>query len=379
MMPQHIALFVSHAPSLLNFRGPLIRALRNRGITVSALAPNFDEETIAGLSALGVACHQTPLSRRGLNPIEDLKSLRQLTRILRDIQPDLLLTFTIKPNIWGAFAARRANIPSIANITGLGYSFSAETGSLSSRIIRFLGRRLYARSSRINIRVIFQNPDDQNDFIAAGCLKSKAKTRLVNGSGVDLAHYARTPLPSGPAFLMISRLLGEKGVREYAEASLRLMARHPDVSCRLVGFMDDGMDGVTKQEIDRWTAGGLEYRGPQKDVRPEIAASSVYVLPSFYREGTPRSVLEAMAMGRAVLTTDAPGCRETVEDGVTGYLVKPKDVESLFIRMEELAQSADLRRDMGEAGYDLVRRKFDVDVVNQQIFDHISEAMEETS
>ncbi|ROT97483.1 glycosyltransferase family 1 protein [Altererythrobacter sp. FM1] len=377
-MPRHIALFVSYAPSLLNFRGPLIRAMRDRGITVSALAPDFDEETIAGLNALGVACHQIPLSRRGVNPTEDLKTLRHLTRVLRDIRPDLLLTYTIKPNIWGAFAARRAKIPSIANITGLGYSFSAEGGSLASRIIRFLGRKLYAKSVQINARVIFQNADDRNDFIAAGCLRDAAKARLVNGSGVDIVHYARTALPAAPVFLMISRLLGDKGVREYAEASLKLMAAHPAVSCRLVGFMDDGLDAVTKDEVERWVAGGLEYRGPRKDVRPEIAESSVYVLPS-YREGTPRSVLEAMAMGRAVLTTDAPGCRETVEDGVTGYLVKPKDVESLFIRMEELAQSADLRRDMGEAGYDLVRRKFDVDAVNQQIFDHINEAMEETS
>lgn len=378
MMPRHIALFVSYAPSLLNFRGPLIRAMRDRGITVSALAPDFDEETIAGLNALGVACHQIPLSRRGVNPIEDLKTLRHLTRVLRDIRPDLLLTYTIKPNIWGAFAARRAKIPSIANITGLGYSFSAEGGSLAARIIRFLGRKLYAKSVQINARVIFQNADDRDDFMAAGCLRDAAKARLVNGSGVDIVHYARTALPAAPVFLMISRLLGDKGVREYAEASLKLMAAHPEVSCRLVGFMDDGLDAVTKDEVERWVAGGLEYRGPRKDVRPEIAESSVYVLPS-YREGTPRSVLEAMAMGRAVLTTDAPGCRETVEDGVTGYLVKPKDVESLLIRMEELAQSPDLRRDMGKAGYDLVCQKFHVDVVNRQIFDHITEAMEETS
>lgn len=372
IMPlKHIAIFVSYAPSLLNFRGPLIRELRARGIAVTTFAPDFDAPVQQELEALGISCWEVPLSRRGINPVRDLCTVKYLTKVIGKIQPDLLLTFTIKPNIWGAFAAARARVPSVACVTGLGYAFSTEAGSFMTRVVRKAGRFLYAQATRRNARVIFQNPDDRDDFIAAGCLKHVEKARLVNGSGVDMQHYARAPLPEQPIFLMISRLLGDKGVREYAKAALELVAKNPDVTCRLVGFMDEGLDAISQAEVERWMAGGLEFLGFRTDVRPEIAAASVYVLPS-YREGTPRSVLEAMAMGRAVITTDAPGCRETVEHGVTGYLVPAKETEGLLARMEELASSPELRARMGAEGYALAREKYDVDVVNRQMIHHIS-------
>jgi len=374
MPPCHVAIFVSYAPSLLNFRGPLIRTLRASGATVTALAPDFDDATRQTLGEWDVKCHQVPLSRRGLNPLEDLQTLRAMAVKLRALRPDLLLTYTIKPNIWGAFAAERAGVPSIACVTGLGYAFSAEGGSLRERAVRAMGRRLYARATRRNARVIFQNSNDRDDFIAAGCLADIEKARIVNGSGVDMDHYARVPLPDAPVFLMISRLLGEKGVREYAEASIALKALHPEARCLLAGFMDAGLDAIAQDEVNHWTTEGLEYLGPQDDVRPVLAEASVYVLPS-YREGTPRSVLEAMAMGRPVITTDAPGCRETVHDLKTGFLVPVRDAGAVVNRMSLLAADAALRERMGTEGYHLAREKYDAVVVNRRMMEHMDLAV----
>lgn len=370
----HVAILVSFAPSLINFRGPLIRSLREQGVKVTVLAPDFDDATRRILEEWGVEFCPVPLSRRGLNPFKDLHTLRVLIRKLRALQPELLLTYTIKPNIWGAFAAARAGVPSVACVTGLGYAFSAKAGSLRHRAVRAIGQRLYTLATRRNARVVFQNPDDRDDFIATGCLADPTKARMVDGSGIDMGHYARVPLPDAPVFLMISRLLGEKGVREYAEASLALKARHPEVRFLLVGFMDAGLDAVTQKEVDRWTAGGLEYLGPQDDVRPFLAKASVYVLPS-YREGTPRSVLEAMAMGRPIITTDAPGCRETVRDTLTGFLVPVRDVAALTEHMSQLATDPALRERMGVAGHALVREKYDANVVNRQMIKHMDLAI----
>jgi glycosyltransferase involved in cell wall biosynthesis len=370
-MTQHVCILVSFAPSLLNFRGPLIRKMLALGIKVTALAPDFDKEVRTTLTAWGATCQDIALSRRGLNPIADLATMRQLRSILKDLQPDLLLTYTIKPNIWGAFAAASAGVRSVGSVTGLGYMFSKDASAgLNTRLVQWVGRTLYARAIRHNWRVVFQNTDDLEDFIAAGCLADKGKARLVNGSGVDMEHYAVAPLPDQPVFLMISRLLGEKGVREYAEAALIVKERLPTAEFHLVGFMDDGMDAISQGELDRWIAGGLKYLGPKADVRPCLTDSNIYVLPS-YREGTPRSVLEAMAMGRAIITTDAPGCRETVRNAATGFLVPVRDIETLADRMEQLATDKPLRDQMGAASLKYARAKYEVNKVNDHLLDHL--------
>jgi len=366
---------VSYAPSLLNFRGPLIRALRARGVAVTALAPDFDESLRATLADWGVTCRDVPLSRRGVSPREDMATLRALTATMREIRPDLLVTFTIKPNIWGAFAARRARVPVLTCVTGLGYAFSSEGGPPKARAIRALGRALYGRAMGYAARVVFQNPDDRDDFIAAGCLHDASKARMVNGSGVDMAYFVPTALPEVPVFLMISRLMGGKGVREYAQAAMALKARRPELTFRLVGPEDAGLDGISLQEVEGWVAGGLDYRGPASDVRPEITEASIYVLPS-YREGTPRSVLEAMAMGRAIITTDAPGCRETVVDGESGLLVPVRDVPALTAAMERLADDAALRTRLAAAALARAQVKYDVEVVNAQMMGHMTELFE---
>ena len=336
----------SYAESLINFRGPLIADMIAAGHRVIAAAPDISDAVREGLARLGAEAVETPLARTGLNPVADLAYLRSLSALIREKRPDIVLTYTIKPNIWGAFAAYGQGVESVAMVTGLGYAFTGK-GGMVQQIVRHVATFLYRQASNRNRLVVFQNPDDCRDFIAAGCLGDVAKVRMVNGSGVDTSYYKPAPLPEHPVFLMISRLLGNKGVREYGAAAVAVKKAHPAARFLLAGFMDEGPDGIKQRELDAWIEGGVEYLWPLADVRPSIAEASVYVLPS-YREGTPRSVLEAMSMGRAIITSDAPGCRETTVNGHNGYLVPVKDVGALATRMSELIGNVDLRAAMGQ-------------------------------
>ena len=232
--------------------------------------------------------------------------------------------------------------------------------------VQALSQKLYAVATRFNDHVVFQNPDDLRDFLAAGCLRDASKAFIVNGSGVDLKKYPVSPLAPGAVFLIIARFLGAKGIREFAEAALALKALRPECRFLVVGFPDEGVDGIPQAELDAWFKSGLEYLGRLADVQPAIEASSVYVLPS-YREGTPRTVLESMAMGRPIITTDVPGCRETVVHGVNGLLVPPRDANALREAMEFMADNPDRRAAMGGASLAIAREKYDVNAVNASL------------
>lgn len=366
----HIFLLGSYAPSLINFRGPLIRRLVATGYRVSVGAPNIADDIRAALETMGALVYETPLERRGIGIGADLAYYRCLKRIFRHSAPDALLTYTIKPNIWGAFAAASVGVPSYAMVTGLGYAFTdiGPQPSVRERLTGFAARRLYAAATRRNRRVIFQNPDDRDDFIKAGGLADPAKAAMISGSGVDMAHYVRASLPNTQTVLMIARLLAAKGVREYAAATLELRARYPSARFILAGPFDEGPDSIGHEELMQWVAGGLEYLGSVGDVRPVIAQARIYVLPS-YREGTPRSVLEAMAMGRPIITSDAPGCREAVKHGVNGLLVPPRDPRGLAAAIDRLLANAEEAEAMGEASYELAAKKYDVRQVNRAIMD----------
>ncbi|WP_204355351.1 glycosyltransferase family 4 protein [Roseovarius amoyensis] len=363
----HVLLIGSSSAALLGFRGPLIQDIRAAGHRISVSAPGFLPKERRSLEALGAEVHNIALSRTGLNPLADLTYAYALLRLMHRIRPDRVLTYTIKPNVWGAWAAAHAGIPSYAMVTGLGYMFTeAGPPSAKKRIVRAAASLLYARATARNCRVIFQNPDDRDDFIRFGCLQDAGKAMLINGSGIDMAHYARVPLPEKPSFLMVARLLNSKGVREYAEAAIALRRRHPDVHFRVVGYFDEGHDTVPRADMEAWVAAGLDYPGPMSDIRPAMANASVYVLPS-YREGTPRSVLEAMAMGRPVITTDTPGCRETVRDGENGFLVPARDAGALVDAMERFILDPALIEPMGLASWCLARDRYEVGAVNREI------------
>lgn len=365
-LQKHVLIVASHAPSLVNFRGPLLRGLLKAGRLVSVAAPNIDSVLRSKLENIGIKVHETPLQRNGFGVLNDLQYYRSLFRLICEHQPDIVLTYTIKPNIWGAFAAKRAGVRSFSLVTGLGFAFSGSgpTSGLKTRMIGHVARALYRKAAECNEKVIFQNPDDREDFISSGCLRDRSKAALVDGSGVDLEYYARAPVVYSPVFLMIARLLVSKGVLEYADAAQQLRTRHPNARCLLVGPHDGGPDAVNPDLIERWqTENSVEYLGSAEDIRPLIAQSAVYVLPS-YREGTPRSVLEAMAMGRPIVTTDAPGCRETVIEGENGFLVPVRDSAALAEAMSKFIADPSLIETMGHRSYEIVRNRYDVHKVN---------------
>lgn len=359
----------SIALSLINFRGPLIAELIDRGYQVHVTAPEIDHETRIKLAERGAIVHEVSLGRTGLDPIQDLGYLRQLIALMRRIKPQHVIGYTIKPNIWGSLAARIVGCPSTSMVTGLGLSF-IEGAGLKRRAIQRLARALYRLATACNKFVVFQNPDDQRDFIAAGCLGDPRKARQVNGSGVDIAYFAPTPLPPEPSFLLIARLLKTKGIEEYVAAAQQLIGQGISARFGIAGFFDPGPDAIEESAAHAWRAAGIEYLGPLNDVRPALAAASVYVLPS-YREGTPRTVLEAMAMGRPIVTTDVPGCRQTIEHGVSGLLVPARDSAALAAAMRQLAEAMDLRAAMGQAARARAERLYAADSVAKALLDGI--------
>jgi glycosyltransferase involved in cell wall biosynthesis len=366
---KHILILGSYAPSLLNFRGPFIRELVATGHRVSVGAPDIDENLRRRLEQLGARVIETKLERNGSHIFSDLRYHQCIFALIKRLRPNLVLTYTIKPNIWGAIAAWRAGVPSYALVTGLGFAFSSgeKEESIRSRSVKLISRRLYRLSSKLNRRVIFQNPDDRADFIALRCLKDDSKTGLVDGSGVDLDYFARSPLPSEVKFLMIARLLVSKGVLEYVEAANTIRKNHPQARFLLVGPLEKGFDSIAPSFLDEWVQDGvIEYRGALDDIRSVMSEATVYVLPS-YREGTPRTVLEAMAMGRAIVTTDAPGCRETIRDGEEGFLIEPRNAHALAVALERFILEPDLAWLLAEKAYKRAQKKYDVRRINSQM------------
>jgi len=356
-------IIASKARSLINFRGELINEILGRGCSVVAVAPDFDvdEQTVVELRSQGVITRQIPLSRTGFNPFADLLTFFSLFILFFKFRPTVVLAYTIKPVVYGMLAAKFARVPQrVAIITGLGFAFADSTVGLSGKIARFL-YRLACGAAKL---VFFQNPDDMGLFARRGMVGSE-KSRLVNGSGVNLDHFTSCPLPDGPpSFLMIARLVRDKGVGEYLAAAARTRSIYPDVQFHLVGYLDSNPTSITQQELDEAVKSyNIKYWGPLDDVRPAIQAASVYVLPS-YREGTPRTVLEAMAMGRAIITTDAPGCRETVINGENGFLVQVKNVDVLVQMMEKFINNPTLVATMGYRARQIAEEKYDVHKVN---------------
>ena len=364
MQKARFLLIASFPESITTFRGHLIDELLMRGFEVHVAAPGITLSTAVRdvLTRKGVIVHDIPLARTGTNPFADLGLLLHLFRLMRQVRPASVLGYTIKPVVYGSISAWLARVPRrFALVTGLGYMFTGERAGLLSRMVC----GLYAFALGRVHKVFFQNPDDERLFLGKGLLPPGVPSVVVNGSGVDVVTFEVQPLPSGaPVFLLIGRLLGDKGVREYAAAARRVKIRHPDAAFHLVGWIDSNPDAIARSELDAWIAGGtLEFLGRLDDVRPSIAASTVYVLPS-YREGTPRTVLEAMAMGRAVITTDAPGCRETVVDGENGYLVPVRSVDALVEAMQRFIDNRGLAASMGQRSRLIAEDKYDVRKVN---------------
>ena len=359
-------LVASHPDSLLNFRGPLIRALLSKDLEVHVAAPDLNADSLIrrSLESYGVNVHKIHMKRTGMNPISDLRTIFQLWILMKKIKPNYFLGYTHKPVIYGNLAAWMAGVnKQFALITGLGYTFQSQILWLN-HLLQFL----YRISMRRVEKVFFQNPDDETLFQNLGIIKtSDQKSVVVNGSGVDLKKFNIASFPKKIQFLLIARLLGDKGVREYFKAAKAVRKNHPDIKFGLVGWIDNHPDAISKKELDdSIDAGDIFFYGRMDDVKPAISESSVYVLPS-YREGTPRTVLEAMAMGRPIITTDAPGCKETVKDGINGYIVKVKSSQALVEAMLCFIEQPELIESMGNSSRKIAEEKYDVDKVNKHM------------
>jgi glycosyltransferase involved in cell wall biosynthesis len=359
-------LIASFPDSLIKFRGELIEALIVAGCQVHVAVPDLesDSKIAKQLEGWGVTIHDIRMQRTGMNPLRDFSVMLHLRKLMCRIGADYVLGYTVKPVIYGSIAASLARVPRrFALITGLGYAFTGEPTGLR-KLLRGLIQYLYRFGLSRTHKVFFQNPDDERLFRDLGLLPTSVPSCVVNGSGVDLAEYAVTTLPTQPSFLLIARLLGDKGVREYVQAAAIVKGRYPEARFKLVGWIDDNPDAISREELETWVdAGTVDFLGKLADVRSAIAESSVYVLPS-YREGLPRTVLEAMAMGRAVITTDAPGCRETVVDGQSGFLVPVQDSSALADSMIKLIERPDLIKSMGRCARQIAEEKYDVNKVN---------------
>jgi len=357
-----------YAKSLLTFRGELLRAMAANGHEVLALAPQDDQDVRAALQAMGVRFEVVPLNRSGMNPVQDVSTVWFLIKLFRSFRADSVLVYAAKPVVYGLIAARLAGVPlRAAMITGTGSILGGGTG-LQRRALATVLRTLYRAALRYAHVVFFQNPDDERSFRSSRLVRTNQRVVRINGSGVDLVRYAVAPLPGSPTtFVMVSRLIRDKGVFEYVEAARRVRQRRPDAVFQLLGPMDTNVSALTPVELETLRQDGdIEYLGTLDDVRPVIAAAHVCVLPS-YGEGTPRSVLEAMAMGRAIITTDVPGCRETVEDGRNGRLVPVRDGPALAVAMLGLVDVPEQIKSMGRESRRIAEERFDVHDVNRTI------------
>ena len=363
-----ILIIGAYPNSIIGFRGPLIRSFVDAGHDVTVMTAAATPEVIAQVTALGATFKSYRVERNGLNPIADIKTLLELKKALTLLQPDQVLAYTIKPIIWGGIAARLTCFKGFnAMITGLGYAF--EKGSLARNAVNFIVKNLYRLSLANAKSVIFQNQDNRKLFVSLG-LVSSDKCHRVFGSGVDLNEYKQQPLPiKAPTFLLIARLLGDKGIREYADAAKIVKQRYPKAIFQLLGPYDSSPDKIGQTEIEHWQSNGhIEYLGATDNVKPFIEACHIYTLPS-YHEGLPRTVLEAMSMGRPILTTDTSGCRDTVVNGENGLLVPTRNVAELAKAMVWFIEHQEEWQRMASNSREMVEDKFNVHQVNAAIND----------
>ena len=363
-----VAVVSAFAESLPTFRGEMLRSMVANGHVVLGLGPEDHPAVRSALAALGVAYATVPLDRTGMNPLRDAWTVAMLAKRYRDFRAEAVLVYSPKPVVYGSIAARLAGVPlRAAMITGVGSALAGGPGP-RRRALALLLRSLYAISLRHVDIVFFQNSDDERLFRAMGLVRRRQRVVRINGSGVDLEWFSPAPLPPKPiTFLMIARLIRDKGVAEYVEAGRRVRRAHPDVRVQLLGSLDPNPSAISPREFDEWRREGVvELLDITADVRPHLAGAHVYVLPS-YGEGMPRSVLEAMAMGRPILTTDVPGCRETVVPGRNGLLVPPRDAAALADGMLRMMAEPARLVSMGRESRAMAEERFDVHAVNREI------------
>lgn len=347
--------------ALSNYRLGLLNAIQKANYSVIALVPDAEQDSI--LVNEGIAVRSIPIAAHGTSLFRELWLLYRYVRILRELRPAAYLGFTVKPNIYGALAGRVARVPVINNVTGLGMVFVR--GGLLRTVVKVLYRIALQKSRQ----VFFQNRESRDLFLSQGFIRED-QAAVLPGSGIDLHRFEVAPteqeLTTNFTFLLACRLIWEKGVGEFCAAARWFRLNHPGVCFQLLGPIESESNAaaIPRQRIDEWQQEGVEYLGSTDDVRPFIRAADCIVLPSFYPEGVPRVLIEAAAMGKPVITTDMPGCRDVVEAGSTGYLCEPKSVQSLTAAMLEMVRlPLEVRAEMGTRARMKVEREFDERIV----------------
>ena len=358
--------------SILGFKGPLIKELVRKGCDVYAFAIDYTEQQRQLLTSLGVVAVDYQLSRSGLNPIADLKTMFQLKSKLEDIKPDIVLSYFVKPVIYGTVAARLAKIPvRITMLEGLGYVHTPnENGyGFKKRILQVIQGFLFTISFKFATKVIFLNPDDPKD-LSKMALFSKSKVEILGGIGLELSDYpySKPDISKPIRFIFVARLLAEKGIYQLIEAIKLVQKKYPNTELVVLGSLDeDNLAGLTKKDLDNLIKQKIIiYPGQVTNVNKWLNDSHIFVLPS-YREGVPRSAQEAMAVGRPILTTDVPGCRETIVDGKNGFLVPAFNVEELVEKMTWFVEHPEQIELMGLVSRRMAEEKFDVHKVNASL------------
>ncbi len=356
----------SLAFSLVNFRGKLLEEMRKAGHEVVAVAPDDDPGVRARLEKIGAEYRTVAMARTGTNVFSDLGTIWRYVKLLREERPDVVVAYTQKPIIYGGIACRIAGVKRFyALMSGLGYLFSEAASD--RRMLKRVFCQLYRSGLKGAKRIFVFNSDDRSDMIAAKIVDRSSPVFEVPGSGVDLDRFVRAPLPHGPLhFLMIGRLMRDKGVWEYAAAAAMIASRHPDVRFSLIGRPEpENPTGLGDADLARLRKDfPVEVIDETDDVPSFLAKCHVFVLPTYYREGLPRTILEALAVGRAVISTDTPGCRDAVTDGGNGFLVPPRDAKGLAEAMEKLVCDRERVKRMGDRSRELAETVYDVRKVN---------------
>lgn len=363
-----VLVVASLAYSLVNFRGALLASMVAHGHDVVACAPDEDAETQAALAAMGVGYHRVPMDRTGTNPLRDVVTFGALVRQIRRERPDVVLAYTQKPILYSGLACRltRRKTAFFAMVSGLGHVYGSDFDRPALRkLISALYRAAVARAAGI---FVF-NADDRAEMVRHGIVRSDQRVEQVPGSGVDIHRFRPASLPvDGPVFLMIARLMRDKGLVEFVAAARTLRAEYPNARFRILGPRDSNPTAVTEAEIAAWSDEGvIEYLGECRDVAPHLQNASVFVLPSYYREGLPRTILEALASGRPVVTTSMPGCRDAVTDGWNGFLVPPRDGDALATALRRFIENPGRIAQMGARAREVAVQTYDVDKVNAQL------------
>jgi glycosyltransferase involved in cell wall biosynthesis len=373
---KRVVFIQSWTGSFVLIRFQMLKALVDAGCEVIAIAGK--DETLekamhltdieGRMESIGVKVRHLTIDRTGTNPLRDFGTFVELRRTLRSLKPDIVFTNTAKPVVYGTLAAKLAGVSTCyAMISGLGYAFGEAKGK--GQVVNRILKGLYRQALNRNDAVFFQNPDDLEFFVREGLVKDRRKAVRIAGSGVDVDHFeAELPKAEFPSFLVIARPLKEKGLYEYAEAAKKLKAKYPNLRCSWAGIIDTNPSCIPQETLNEWHDQGiLEYLGSSGDVRPFIESHTVNVLASYYREGVPRSLLEAMSMSRPLITTDSPGCREAVEHGENGFLIPPRDSDALADAMEKFILDPNLIPRMGWRSREMALETFDVRKVNETI------------